>query len=56
MNERNSDLIRRRAHVAKAGHPDLAEIIGEYVARQERERSDSQGRQRLWPTVAVLSS
>lgn len=37
MNERNTDLIRRRAHLVKASHPDLTELIDEYVARQESE-------------------
>lgn len=37
LNERNTDLIRRRAHIVKASHPDLNELIDEYVARQERE-------------------
>jgi SAM-dependent methyltransferase len=37
LNERNTDLIRRRAHLVKARHRDLTELIDEYVARQERE-------------------
>ena len=37
LNERNTELIRRRAHIVKASHPDLAGLIDEYVARQERE-------------------
>jgi SAM-dependent methyltransferase len=37
LNERNTDLIRRRAHLVKASHRDLTELIDEYVARQERE-------------------
>lgn len=37
LNERNTDLIRRRAHLVKASRPDLTELIDEYVARQERE-------------------
>jgi SAM-dependent methyltransferase len=37
VNERNTDLIRRRAPLVKASRPDLTELIDEYVARQERE-------------------
>ena len=37
VNERNTDLIRRRAHLVKASHPNLTELIDKYVARQERE-------------------
>jgi len=37
LNESNTDLIRRRAHLVKASRPDLTELIDEYVARQERE-------------------
>ena len=37
VNERNTDLIRRRAHLVRASHPDLGQLIDEYVARQERE-------------------
>jgi len=37
LNERNTNLIRRRAHLVKASRPDLTELIDEYVARQERE-------------------
>lgn len=37
LNERNTDLIRRRAQLVKASRPDLAGLIDEYVARQERE-------------------
>lgn len=37
LNERNTDLIRRRAHLVKASRPDLTELIDDYVARQERE-------------------
>ena len=37
LNERNTDLIRRRAHLVKTSRPDLTELIDEYVARQERE-------------------
>jgi len=37
VNERNTALIRRRAHRLKAAHPDLAGAIEEYLATQERE-------------------
>ena len=37
LNERNTDLIRRRARHVKESHPDLIELIDEYVTRQERE-------------------
>ncbi|MGA7990343.1 MAG: hypothetical protein WCC53_02815 [Thermoanaerobaculia bacterium] len=37
LNERNTNLIRRRADLVKASRPDLTELIDEYVARQERE-------------------
>lgn len=37
LNERNTDLIRRRAHLVKVSRPDLTGLVDEYVARQERE-------------------
>ena len=37
VNERNTDLIRQRARLVRASHPDFAPLIDEYVARQERE-------------------
>jgi SAM-dependent methyltransferase len=37
LNERNTDLIRRRAQLVKARYPGMAALIDEYVARQERE-------------------
>ena len=37
VNQRNIDLIRQRASVVKARRPDFADLIDEYVARQERE-------------------
>jgi SAM-dependent methyltransferase len=37
VNERNTDLIRRRAQIVKASRPDLTELIDVYVARQEHE-------------------
>ncbi len=37
VNERNTDLIRRRARLVRASRPDLGSLIDEYVARQERE-------------------
>lgn len=37
VNQRNTDLIRRRANLVKASHAALARLIDEYVARQERE-------------------
>ena len=37
MNETNTSLIRRRARLLRAKHPDLADLIDNYVATQERE-------------------
>ncbi len=37
VNERNTALIRQRARLLEASHPDLAGSLGAYVARQERE-------------------
>ena len=37
VNERNTALIRQRARLLRGRHPDLAGLIDEYVARQERE-------------------
>lgn len=37
VNDRNTDLIRRRAHLVRASCPDLTDLLDEYVARQERE-------------------
>jgi 2-polyprenyl-3-methyl-5-hydroxy-6-metoxy-1,4-benzoquinol methylase len=37
VNERNTALIRRRAHELREAHPGLAELIDAYVARQELE-------------------
>jgi len=37
LNETNNDLIRRRANLVRTNHPDLAELIDKYVARQEHE-------------------
>jgi hypothetical protein len=37
LNEANTERIRARARVLREEHPDLAEAIDAYVARQERE-------------------
>ena len=37
VNQRNTDLIRKRASVVRASHPAFGKLIDEYVARQERE-------------------
>ena len=37
VNQRNTDLIRQRAGLVRAIHPDFARLIDEYVERQERE-------------------
>lgn len=37
VNQRNTELIRQRAKLVRARHPAFAQLIDEYVARQERE-------------------
>lgn len=37
VNEKNTAAIRKRAHALREKHRDLAELLDEYVARQERE-------------------
>ena len=37
VNRKNTDLIRQRASLLRASHPGSAQLIDEYVARQDRE-------------------